>query len=188
MNLPQFIQKYSLYKTTYINELNETQLKDLQSCTEFAQVKKFNSVDVNDKFFFNNAIDFHLVKLMSNTKFNYKINLHSINIIGPFPIHDVYKMKNGVSQFNFIDEKEMKLHGAVVFKFNLEELRDKFLTSEEIQKHVHETLIKELSEAPVNEYCYFIGIRAHKDSFIHEVGDGEAISIPAIPSDDYNPF
>lgn len=190
MNLVQFIQKYSLYKTFYPNQLNEIQLKELESCNEFANVKIFNSVDFNDRFFINNAIDFHAVKLMTNTKFNHKLNLHSIGVFGPFPVHDTYQMKKGLSQFKYATEDTLKRMGCIVYKFDIEELEDKFLSTKEIKKYVAEQLAKELAEeCKPHEYYYLIMIRAYKDSFAESVGHGEDVRIPMHPDpEDVNLF
>lgn len=177
MNISEFIKKYSLFRTFYISELSDVQLNELESCTEFRDVKKFNMVNPNDKFFINNAIDFTTVKLKTNTRFNYKINLHSISIIGPFPTHDVYKMKHGLSQFKYVIEDDFKEKGVIVFKFDYDNLKEKFLTTNEIREFVYDELKKALEEEQSYECFYLIGIRAHKDSFLenHEFGTDIAI-------------
>jgi len=178
MNIPEFIKKNSLYKDFFINELNEKQIKDLKSCKEFKNTRKFNIVDYKDKFFIDNAIDFPITKLRTDTKFNYKVNIISISVMGPFPVRNINIIRNGLSGFKYADEKEFKEKGVIIYKFDFEELQDKYLSQKEIEKFICEDIKKSLDGDITTENYYLIGIRAHKESFIKEPRNGEDVMIP----------
>jgi len=178
MNIPEFIEKNSLYKDFFINELNEKQIKDFKSCKEFKNTRKFNIVDYRDNFYINNAIDFPITKLKTDTKFNYKVNILSVSVIGPFPVRNINLIKEGLSGFKYVDENQLKEKGIIIYKFDFENLKDKYLTQKEIENFIFDDIKKSLVEDIKTENYYLIGIRAHKESFIKEPRNGEDIMIP----------
>jgi len=195
MNIPEFIKKYDFVnKTFFVSELNDLQLEDLKSCQEFAGVKKFNVVSPRDTFFENNAIDFRLFTLKSNTRFNSRVNIHSIHVMGPFPVHDVYDLPDGISQFTFSQDQDFASRGAIVYKYNHDAFKDKFLSNQEIQKAVADDIIKHFfkdvrdfttgamkeynEDTATYKYRYMIGIRCHKESVLNEIGDSRLVTIP----------
>jgi len=189
MKILDFITKYDLgwKDTVYFSKMTETQLNEFKTCEEFADVKTFNVTDPNDSFFQNNAIDFRLVPLKDTTTFNKRINLVSINIFGPFGNHDVYDLPDGFSMFRFVDEKELKNKGGLVFKFDYNEVSKNLLSTDEIRftiakylKEFSEDLSsKKLDEDKFHQYYYLIGIRCHKDSILEDTTVlGETIKVP----------
>ena len=185
MSIIDFIKKYGLFRTFFISELNETQLEELKSCVEFKDVKKFNIVNPKEAFYENNAIDFNVVSLKTNTKFNSRINIHSVHIIGPVPVTKVYELPDGFSISKTATEEEnYKRKGVITFKFDYSTMQDKYLSNAEIKAAIRYDMVQQIDVMDVlnndnnYRYQYLIGVRVHKDSIVSDLGDGQALRIP----------
>lgn len=183
MTLVEFIQKWSLYPRENFNgfdlkDFNPEQIKDLKSCREFSKVKEFNIIDRETNFFRNNRLDFCDVKITANLEFTEILNIMSIYVSDPFPIHDVYDMKDGLSRFTCIYEREMKTKGIVVYKFHFDEFAAKNLTLEQSSKQIADEIYKQLQKPFEHEYYHTVSIRAHKNNYTRNDNIQDCIKVP----------
>ncbi len=188
MTITDFIKKYGfLGKTFFISQLNEIQLNELKNCNEFKNVKNFNVVNPHETFYVNNASSFINEILKSNTIFNEKINIVSISSTHIYPVYNIFNLPLGFSTIKFANHKN-DTRGSVIFNFDYDTLKRKYISIDEIKTEICKTLDKTNFISIINNednlrYEHLIHIRCHKESCHKNIGSKVTIPVETITDD-----
>jgi hypothetical protein len=162
MNIPTFIKKHKL-SSFNADELNEQQLIELRTCSEFANVQKLNIINHKDSFVTQNLGEFASINLHNNIVFNETVNLLGFNIIGPVAISDINYLEPGCSVVETKDTLGNE-YKSFVFKINMNGIRMQVLSDSEIVDKIKSYINDYDINDAINPLVYKIGIRVHKNS------------------------